>query len=245
MKKIVFVVFSCLFVTMAFAQDSIPSSTSNTKKINLINKPGDHLMLQLSSDHWASMPDSISSHQSGFSRGFNVYFMYNKPLKNAPNYAIGIGLGVSTSNIVFKKMNVDLNATSATLPFTPLDLSNHFKKFKLATTYLEVPVELRYFAKPDNPNKCLKAAIGLKFGTLLNTHTKGKTLENSADQTINTYTEKENSKRYINGTQIMGTARIGYGIFSLFGSYGLTTILKSGYGANMRLFQVGITLSGL
>ncbi len=245
MKKIVFVVFCCLFFSLAFSQDSIPPATSNTKKINLTNRPGDHLMIQFSSDHWTGAPDSISSHQSGFSKGFNIYFMYNKPIKNSPNYAIGVGVGISTSNMIFKKMNVDLNATSATLPFTQLDLSNHFKKYKLATTYLEIPVELRYFEKPNNPNKSWKAAIGLKFGTLVNAHTKGKTLQDQNGQTLNTYIEKENSKRYIDGTQIMGTARIGYGIFSLFGSYQLTTLLKSGYGPNIRLFQAGITISGL
>lgn len=245
MKKIVFVVISCLFFSMAFSQDTTSNYTPNTKNINLTNRPGDHLMIQLSSDHWAGMPDSISSHQSGFSKGFSIYFMYNKPFKNSPKFSLGIGVGVSTSNMVFMKMNVGLNATSATLPFTHLDSSNYFKKYKLATSYLQIPLELRYIAKPDKPNKSLKAAIGLKAGTLVNAHTKGKNLVNKSGQTLNNYTEKVKSSRYIDGTQFMATARIGYGIFSLFGSYQLNTILRSGYGANMRLFQVGITLSGL
>ena len=245
MKKIVFVAISCLFFSMAFSQDSIPPASTNTKKINLANRPGDHLMIQLSSDHWAAMPDSIGSHQKGLSRGFNIYFMYNKPFKTSPNYSLGIGLGVSTSNMIFSKMNVDLNATSATLPFTHQDSSDHFKKYKLATTFLQIPLELRYTEHPDQPNKSWKGAIGLKFGTLLNAHTKGKTLEDKNGSVLNAYTEKENSKRYIDGTQIMATARVGYGIFSLFGSYQLNTVLKSGFGPNMRLFQVGITISGL
>lgn len=245
MKKIVFVVIGCLFFSMAFSQDTTYSSTANIKNINLTQRPADHLMIQLSSDHWAGMPDSISSHQSGFSRGFNIYFMYNKPFKSSPKFSLGIGVGVSTSNMVFKKMNVALNASSVTLPFTHLDSSNYFKKYKLATTYLQIPLELRYTAKPDEPNKSLKAALGLKIGTLVNAHTKGKTLLNKNGQTLNSYTEKEKSSRYIDGTQFMATARIGYGVFSLFGSYQLNTILRSGFGANMRLFQVGITLSGL
>jgi hypothetical protein len=43
----------------------------------------------------------------------------------------------------------------------------------------------------------------------------------------------------------MGTARIGYGIFSLFGAYQLNNILKDGAGPDMQLYQVGISLSGL
>ena len=245
MKKIVFVAISCLFFAMAFSQDTIPPASTNSKKINLANRSGDHLMIQLSSDHWMGMPDSIGSHQKGFSRGFNIYFMYNKPFKTSPNYSLGIGLGVSTSNMIFKKMNVDLVATSATLPFTHLDSSDHFKKYKLATTFLQIPIEIRYTADPNKSNQSWKGALGLKFGTLINAHTKGKTLEDKNSGTLNPYTQKENSKRFIDGTQIMATARIGYGIFSLFGSYQLNTVLKSGYGPNMRLYQIGITISGL
>lgn len=244
MKKIAFVVTCCLFFSMAFSQDKQPENT--TKNIyKKYNRSGDHLMIQLSSDHWAGMPDSIGSHQSGFSRGFNAYFMFDKRFKNSPKYSIGIGLGISSSNMVFKKMNIDLKSASARLPFTPVDSTNHFKKYKLATSYLEIPLEFRYTAKPENPNKSLKAAIGLKVGTLVNVHTKGKNLQDKNNQTLNTYIEKENSKRFINGTRFMGTARIGYGIFSIFGSYQLNNILKDGAGPDMKLYQVGLTLSGL
>ena len=245
MKKIVFVAISCLFFSMAFSQDATTPKATNTNTSKINNIAADHLLLQFSSDHWSGMPDSISSHQTGFSRGFSGYFMYNKFLKKNPKLSIAVGLGVSTSNITFKKMNVDLPSTAPTLPFTHLDSTDHFKKYKLATTYLQIPLEFRYFSNPDQPNKSVKGAIGIKVGTLLNAHTKGKTLENKNGQNINNYTQKELSKRYISSTQLMGTARIGYGVFSIFGSYQLNNVLKSGTGPNMHLFQVGITISGL
>lgn len=245
MKKIVFAVGFCLFSFMGFSQETVPATTTKINQITINNHPADHFMLQLSSDHWAGMPDSISSHQSGFSKGFNAYFMLNKPFKGSPKASIAIGLGISTSNIAFKKMNADLKAPSGLMPFTPLDSSNHFKKYKLSTGYLEVPLEFRFTAKPDKPNKSFKGALGLKLGTLINAHTKGKTLQNKNNQTINNYIEKENSKRYINGTRFMGTVRLGYGIISLFGSYQLNNVLKDGAGADMKLYQIGLTLSGL
>jgi hypothetical protein len=246
MKKIAFVVTCCLFFSMAFSQDTQPENTTNKKNIyKKYNRSGDHLMIQLSSDHWTGMPDSIGSHQSGFSRGFNAYFMFDKRFKNSPKYSIGIGVGINSSNMVFKKMNIDLKSASTRLPFTPVDSTNHFKKYKLATSYLEIPLEFRYTARPENPNKSLKAAIGLKVGTLVNVHTKGKNLLDKNNQSLNTYIEKENSKRFINGTHFMGTARIGYGIFSVFGSYQLNNILKDGAGPDMKLYQIGLTLSGL
>ena len=246
MKKITFIIISCLFVSFAFAQETTSTSSPETKKIKLTNRAGDHFLLQASYDGWAGMPDSINSHQQGFSRGFSAYFMFDKPFKSSPKFSIGIGAGISTSNMSFKNMNVDLKSSNAFLPFTQVDSTNHFKKYKLATSYLEVPLELRYTANPGNVNKSLKAALGIKVGTLINAHTKGKTLLDKNNNTIGSYTEKINNKRYINGTRFSATARVGYGIVSLFGTYQLNSVLKEGVGSpDMKLYQVGITISGL
>ncbi len=245
MKKIVFVVISCMFISYAFSQETPSATATNTKTIKLKNRPGDHFMIQLSSDHLTGMPDSISSHQKGFSRGFSAYFMLDKPFRSSPQYSIGIGAGISTSNIFFNKMNVDLKSPTTLLPFTRIDSTNHFKKYKLATSYLEIPLEFRYTSKPSDLNKSFKAALGVKIGTLVNAHTKGKNLEDKNNNLINSYTEKENSKRYINGTRFMATARVGYGIVSLFGTYQINNVLKDGAGPNMKLYQIGLTLSGL
>lgn len=245
MTKFFSVIITLLLAAPAFAQDSIPTQTSNKKKFDLTNRPGDHLMIQLSSDHLTGMPDSINSHQSGFSRGLNVYAMLDKPFKGNQRFSLGIGIGVGSSNIVFKKMSIDIKSPKAQLPFIATDSSDHFKKYKLSASFLEVPLEFRFSSNPVNGGRSWKIAIGGKAGTLINLHTKGKTLQNKNNTTINSYTEKENTKRYFNGTRFMATARIGYGIFSLFGAYQLNSILKDAAGADMKLVQVGITLSGL
>ena len=234
-----------MFFSQVFSQDAQTMSDKNTQTIKLKNRPADHFMIQLSSDHWAGMPDSIKGNQKGFSRGFNAYFMFDKPFRTSPQYSIGIGAGISTSNIVFNKMDVGLRSTSTFLPFTPTDSTNHYKKYKLATSYLEVPLEFRYTKKPTEGSKSFKAALGLKIGTLINAHTKGKNLQDKNNNLLSSYTEKETSKTFINGTRYMATARVGYGIFSLFGTYQLNNVLKDGTGADMKLYQVGITLSGL
>ncbi len=246
MKKIVFVVISCLLFSFAFSQDTLTTTIpSAVKKIKLSNRPGDHLMIQLSSDHWTGMPDSISNHQQGLSRGFNAYFMFDKPFRSSPKFSIGFGVGVSTSNIFFKRESIDLKSNSTLLPFTAVDSTNHFKKYKLATTYLEVPLEFRFTSKPNEPNKSFKIALGAKVGTAVNVHTKGKTLQDKNNNTIKNYSFKENSKQYLSGTRFTATGRVGYGIFTLFGTYQLNNILKDGAGPVMHLYQIGLTLSGL
>lgn len=242
MKKTLLLLLGALIFSFSFAQDQ--SGTSNNK-LSIQPRPGDHFMLQVSSDHWTGMPDSISSHQKGFSRGFSAYFMLDKPFRTSPKFSIGIGAGISTSNMVFKKMLIDLKSGSSELPFIAADSMAHFKKYKLATSYLEIPLEFRYTAKPERYNKSFKAAIGLKVGTLVNAHTKGKNPQDKNDQAIGSYIEKINSKRFINGSRFMATARVGYGVFSLFGTYGLSPVIKDGTGASMKLFQIGLTISGL
>lgn len=240
MQKIVLLSLTILLFGIVQAQDGKVS-----RKIDLSSRPGDHLMIQLSSDHLTGMPDSIASHQSGFSRGFNAYLMLDKPFKSSPRFSIGLGLGIGSSNLIFKKMNVDIKSTTTKLPFIATDSTNHFKKYKLSLSYLELPLEFRFSSDPLNSSKSWKAAVGLKVGTAINVHTKGKDLESKNNTLINGYTQKESSKKYFNGTRFMGTARVGYGIFSLFAAYQLNNVLKDAAGAPMKVYQVGITLSGL
>ncbi|MBS1754317.1 MAG: outer membrane beta-barrel protein [Ferruginibacter sp.] len=238
MKKILFIAITLLSVSVLHAQNK-----KNTP--GFINRTGDHLMLQITSDHWIGVPDSIKSHMTGFARGVNVYVMLDKRFKSMPKMSVAFGLGVGTSNIFFKNMYINIKSKTNTLPFTDVENADHFKKYKLTTAFLELPIELRYTANPERENKSVKAAIGVKVGTVLNVHTKGKTLLSSTGTQINSYTAKETSKGFINSTRIAATARVGYGNFSVYGSYQLNNIFKDGVAADMKLFQIGICFSGL
>ena len=87
--------------------------------------------------------------------------------------------------------------------------------------------------------------MGVKVGTMLNAHTKGKTLVNKNGATPNAYTEKESKKTFFNTTRLAATARVGIGHFSLFGAYSITSFLKDGAGPSLHPYQVGLTISGL
>jgi hypothetical protein len=239
MKKIISLVLFLSILTGAFAQ------TTDWSKANLANQAGDHFMVQFSSDHWANVPDSISSHQKGFSRGLNIYFMINKRFKNDPRWSIAFGLGVGSSNIFFNASEVTLNAAGSTLPFPNDSSTDHFKKYKLATSYLDIPIELRYTAHPEKQNKSWKFAIGAKVGFMLDAHTKGKTLVDQYGNLIDDYTEKISSTSFFNTTRLCGTARIGYGSLSVFTSWQVTSFLRQGAGPGIIPYQVGLCISGL
>ena len=238
MKKLLFIVFALITVSAASAQEK--------KKIGgFMNRTGDHLMLQLTSDYWMGTPDSINKRINGFARGANVYVMLDQRFKGSPQWSVAFGLGVGTSNMYFRNMVVDIKAKTNTLPFKVVDSVDHFKKYKLTTTFLELPLELRFTLKPENESKSIKVALGVKVGTLLNVHTKGKTLLDKTGATVNGYSAKESAKPYFNSTRLAATARLGYGNFSLFGCYQFNNIFKDGVAADMKLFQVGLNFSGL
>ena len=239
MKRILILLVALTSMTSVMAQKKLTAS-----KIG-IDAPGDHLMAEVSYDRWLGATDSINSHTKGFSRGLNIYFMLNKPFKTDPHWSVAFGLGIGSSNMVFKKMSVDLTATGNTLPFTALDSTNHFKKFKLSTSYVEIPVELRYTFHPEDLKKSWKIAFGAKVGTMINAHTKGKIWQDKNNNTLINYIVKEDRKTFLNGTKVAATLRVGMGNYSVFGSYQITSLLKDGAGPVIHPIQIGFCLSGL
>ena len=249
MKRALLAVLGISFSILAMAQKKDTKDTTGTHKptvkIDLTNRPADHIMIQYGYDSWTNRPDSVRT--SGFSRHFNIYFMFDKPFKTNPKMSVAFGIGLGSSNMFFDKTNVDLKSNTVKLPFTNLDSSNHFNKYKLVTMYAEVPVELRYYSNPENPNASWKVAVGMKIGTLLKSYTKGKNLETKYGASIYgpTYIAKESNKRFMNSTMLAATARVGYGFMSIDAGYQFNGVLKDNTGAAMNKFSIGLTISGL
>lgn len=245
MKKSLLLLLGISIASLALAQTE-KKVKKDWSKIDITNRTADHFMIQYGGDSWTNRPDSVRT-GNGFSRHFNIYFMVDKPFKTNPRMSIAYGAGIGSSNIFFNNTRVDVRSNAARLPFSKVDSVDHFKKNKVTTIFLEIPIELRYYSNPENPAKSWKAAIGMKVGTLLKSYTKSKNLVNKAGQTIygTSYVEKESSKRFFNGTMLALTGRIGYGIISLDAGYTLTSVLKDGTGPSMKRFSLGITISGL
>jgi hypothetical protein len=239
MKKI-FALVTCSFLATAMlAQDT--TSIPKKKSIDLSNRSNDHVMVQFGYTNWASAPDSAKP--SGFSKSFNVYFMFDFPFKTNPKMSIALGPGISTDHILFKKTYVGIKDLTTTIRFDDRSDTNHFQKTKLATAYFEAPIEFRYTADPSNPNKSFKFAVGVKVGTMISAHTRNAKYQDSDG--VNDYVMKESSKRFFNKNRLVGMARAGFGHFTLYGSYQLTTLFKDGAGPQVRPFSIGLTLSGL
>ncbi len=235
--------FIITVLALSFSSITLLAQTKKSITTSKVGKANDHFMLQFTGDTWAGKPDSIAT--KGIGRGANIYFMINFPFKTNNHFSAALGGGFGTSAMFLNKVEADINGTTTNLVFNNVSATNNFKKYKVATAYLEAPIELRWVKNPKNVDKSFKIALGGKVGTLLSASTKGKTLQTSTGSAVGNYTEKVKSKSYFNSSRIALTARVGYGHFSAFAQYQFTTVFKENLAAAVNPYGIGIAISGL
>lgn len=242
MRKIVIAVIAICLVSTAFAQkdSTIRKILPSSKKESPSN---DHFFIQVGRLTWVGKPDSIKT--KGIPRSLNIYMLLNFPFKTNPHWSVALGPGIASDNMYFDKMTVGIKDNTSSIRFKDVSDTSRFKRYKLSVNFLEVPVELRYRFNSNDDKKSVKIAVGAKIGTLINAHIKGKVFQNSANQTLNDYTLKENSKQFFSKQRLSLMGRVGVGSLSLFASYSVTPLFKEGLGPTIRPLTLGLTLSGL
>ena len=175
-RSFLVLVFALVATTSVVAQlENNPKSADKKPKVdwsktNVYKRAADHFMFQFGYAGWSGHGDTMNI--GGFSRTANVYLMFDFPFKSNPHFSAAVGAGVGSDNIFFKKTTIDIKHQSGIL-FTA-DTLTKYKKYKLNTSFFEIPVELRWSARPDNMNKGFKAALGMKLGILWDAKTNEK-----------------------------------------------------------------------
>jgi hypothetical protein len=232
MKKLFFSLGLMAVSYGVFAQDA-KNAVANTA-MGAATHSKDFLVIQLG--YVGLTGTGASNINMGFNRQFNIAFMYDIPLQKT-NFSLAAGLGIGSDHYHLSDMSLDLKNVSTTPDFQETDA---YSKFKLATTYLEIPLELRYRQVPENANKGFKVGLGLKVGNLVNAHTRAVSTVNGSK-----LIEKDASKRLFNTWRFAGTARIGYGNFALYGTYTLNGLFKENGSYDVNPYSFGFMLSGL
>jgi Outer membrane protein beta-barrel domain len=244
MKK---VILSLLTILLFSGLVNAQTNSTDKQTAVLSTRPADHLMIQFGTDTWLGTPDSVKT--SGMGRHFNIYFMMDKPFKTNNKYSVAYGVGFGTNNQYIDRSNyVDLMQTNNTIRIRQVDsLSSSFDKQKVATLYVHVPAELRYYSNPSNPAKSWKLAAGVKVGLLFKGYTKNKDFQTANGTSIysKNYIQKISNKRFFTTNDVTLTARAGYGIIGLNVGYTVTPVLRDGYGPSFNRLSVGLSISGL
>jgi hypothetical protein len=188
----------------------------------------DRFILDFNNDMWLEYPDSIETRP--YSLGIGSYIMYDYIIGKSP-ISFAWGYGFSSHNIhhngVFVEDSLDGKPYTKLLPL-PSDYD--YKKNKLAATYVEVPIELRFRTRGSSP---FKLYLGGRVGYLVNLHSKTKD-----DDGKRKFYGLEGQDRLRYGL----TGRIGVGQININCFYGLSTLLLEGEGDRIVPWSLGLSI---
>lgn len=157
-----------LFLLISVTIESISQVTRDTvitpiDSIKVIdeNYREDQFYFSLTYNLLAQKPDGLS--QQGFSGGFHLGFIRDMPINERRNWAIGLGVGLSSNSynqnmLIAEQPNGDYSYTIIN------EDSISFSKNKLTTYLVEVPLELRWRTSTAKDYKFWRIYTGVKFG---------------------------------------------------------------------------------
>lgn len=240
MKRFLLFALCGVFTLGAFAQDTIQPKEKVKEKVAQTGSR-DRIVVEVGFDHWHQQDGKLTD-VKWFSRSYGFYFMYDLLIKKS-RFSVAPGLGFGISNVFTSKGLVEDTTSTYFADFnTAYGVENDdVKKHKLSTAFIDIPVELRFRAKPDKRNKSFKLAIGFKGGVLFDSHTKMK-YETDRDKP-----RVVKVKNYVDLSRFRygPTFRIGYGAFNVFGFYSLGELFKEDGPSGIHPFTVGISINGL
>ncbi|HUH73421.1 MAG TPA: porin family protein [Chitinophagales bacterium] len=231
-----------------FAQDgTIETTVENTDDFvefkKDINKAKDRLVMDFSYDMLLNLPDSIKT--KGFSRGFNIYFTYDIVLGKS-RFSVAPGIGIGNNNYFMKYA---VSSDSLGTYFNKIDSDVAVKKSKIALSYIDIPLELRFRSAPNKKGSSWKLAAGFKAGLMIQNKWKykgeaitnrGESIANNSENVKFKNFDIENVNKFRYGVMVRG----GYGIVNLFAYYSLSDVFND-KGPRMTPLSFGITINGL
>jgi hypothetical protein len=259
-SKFASLIILLLLTTAAFGQNTEP-----TKKTKRPDIPGT-FVVELGVNRLTSKPNDLKYGLWG-SRTANVYYQYDmRILKSKFSFHPGIGLSMERFKLMSYNQyytNDTVRLNNPTLIFDnvgnsrfadfghvlydgdtlgQINWSNSMstKKSMLTMTYLDVPLELRFSTKPEDPARSFKIAIGGRVGYLLNASTKVRYKENGDIKKLQNH-QDFNLTRLRYGAHM----KVFFGNFALFGYYNLTPLFKANKGpagTDTQTYTVGFAL---
>lgn len=182
------------------------------------------------------------------SNTFNMAYYYDLPIGDG-GFTITPGLGMSWEKYAFNNNSTLIsNVNNGQRFIQVVDLNDEFgqnlsfDKSKLGLYYIDLPLEVRWYAKRDEYSQGFRVALGAKISYLYSSFTKIKFEDVLTDPRMLKDRQDLGFNRFRYGVQL----RAGWGGFGFFGFYELSDKFDNAPigGMNTSTLTWGISLTG-
>ncbi|QOI97549.1 MAG: hypothetical protein HRU69_08615 [Flammeovirgaceae bacterium] len=193
--------------------------------------------------NWFTRPPQDLNKGFWGSRTLNLYYQYDKQFGSSQwSVHSGIGFGLERYKLQSFVKRFSNDTIKVSTPTLHIDASGNTRfissgavlygdttraatKSMFITNYVDVPIEFRFTANPNDPAKSFKAAIGGRFGVLLNAQTKLKYREDGEVKKL-----KDRQDFNLNQFRYGAYGRVGVGNVYLSFYYNFSDLFKAGKG---------------
>ena len=187
------------------------------------------------SDFSTSLPlsEEYLNLNTGKSWGVNVNFIQQSIGLVKNNIGLVTGMGLEFNNYRFDNNQMILSGDSAVL-YANNETQKMYKKNKLVTTYLTVPLILEFQIPVGEKTKPIYLSVGATGSVKLGSHIKLK--DNNGSK------EKNRDDYNLSPLRYGLTARIGYRCLNFFANYSLQPMFEKDKGPELYPFTIGISV---
>jgi len=173
----------------------------------------DQFYLGITYNFILNKPDGVN--QGNFSYGLKGGFIKDIPLNSRRNFGIGIGLGYAYNTYY---TNLFVSETESGLEYIVLDSDVSYKRNKLDTHVIEMPIEFRWRTSTPSDYKFWRIYGGMKLGYVVGS--RSKFVSNSAKISFG----NSDVRNFRYGVML----NFGYSTFNVHAYYALSNLFNDG-----------------
>jgi len=200
-----FLIYILFFGVTAFAQDTLQTATPKYLE--------DQFYAGITYNLLQQRPEGVS--QNSFSNSIQLGYIKDIPLNERRNVGIGIGLGYAINSYY---TNLRASEAESGITYELIDASASYKRNKIETHLVEIPVEFRWRTSTAEDYKFWRIYTGVKLGYVF--ANSSKYIESDLkDKFSNPDIQKFQYGVYIS---------FGYNTWNFYANYQLSSIFREG-----------------
>jgi hypothetical protein len=203
-----------LFLILGFTINLCAQENAEVEDLKYLE---DQFYLGITYNFILNKPEGVT--QSNFSYGLQGGFIKDIPFNSRRNFGIGIGLGYAYYNYY---SNLFANETESGIEYIVLDSDVSYKRNKIDTHVIEMPIEIRWRTSTPSDYKFWRVYAGMKLGYVVGS--RSKFVSDEAKISFNN-TDIHNF-RY--GVML----NLGYSTFNVHAYYALSNLFNDGVTTN-------------